>query len=432
MTVQTGNPIVIVGAGGAGILAALRASTLEAPVLLLERNRKIGIKILISGGGKCNITHAGPMEEIRSVFVKREARFLKPAFFQFSNADLLRLVENGGVPTYTRPNGRVFPASGNARDIVTVFERLLTDQRVKIQTNAHVESIAAEQGTVSGVYVGGNPILSSHVVLATGGASYPKTGTTGDGFRWAEALGHTIVPIRPALAPIALSPLLPREWSGISLRSGRLTAKSEGKEVASRDGDVLITHEGISGPAALEISRPVSVAMERSPVTIEYDFFPEKDFSLLDEELTRLVRRQQGIIEKILEQWLPNRLVGALLHSAGVQPATRGYTLTRDDRRSIVSILKGWTMGTVSHIPLERGEVTAGGVTLDEVDPQTMQSRKVHGLFICGEVLDIAGPVGGYNLQAAFSTGFVAGEAAARAWHCSNSSAPDHTVPPDH
>lgn len=430
MTVQTGNPIVIVGAGGAGILAAWSASTLGAPVLLLERNRKIGIKILISGGGKCNITHAGPMEEIRSVFVKREARFLKPAFFQFTNADLLRLVENGGVPTYARTNGRVFPVSGKARDIVSVFERLLTDQRVTIQTNARVESIAAEQGTVSGVLVGGNPITSSLVILATGGASYPKTGTTGDGFRWAEALGHTIVPIRPALAPLVLSPPLPREWSGISLRSGRLRAKSEGKEIASRDGDVLITHEGISGPAALEISRPVSVALEQSPVTVEYDFFPEKDFSLLDDELTRRVRQQQGIVERILEYWLPNRLVGTFLRSAGVEPATRGYALTREDRRSIVSMLKGWTMGTVSHVPLERGEVTAGGIALDEVDPRTMRSRKVRGLFLCGEVLDIAGPVGGYNLQAAFSTGFVAGEAAARAWHDSNSSTPDPAAQP--
>jgi predicted flavoprotein YhiN len=170
--------------------------------------------------------------------------------------------------------------------------------------------------------------------------------------------------------------------------------------------------------------------MEQCPVTVEYDFFPGKEFSLLDEELTHIVRQQKGIIERILEYWLPNRLVGTLLRSAGVNPATRGYTLTRDDRRSIVSILKGWTMGTVSQVPLERGEVTAGGIALDEVDPRTMHSRKVHGLLVCGEVLDIAGPVGGYNLQAAFSTGFVAGEAAARAWYDSISSAPEHAVQP--
>jgi predicted Rossmann fold flavoprotein len=428
MNVPKANPIVIVGGGGAGILAAWRASVLGAPVLLLERNRKIGIKILISGGGKCNLTHAGPMEEIRSAFVKREARFLKPAFYRFTNADIVRLVEDGGVPTYSRQNGRVFPTSGMAKDIVSVFERLLKDQGVIIRTTALVESISAEQGTVIGVHMGGNLIPASLVVLATGGASYPKTGTTGDGFRWAETLGHTIVPIHPALAPLILSPPLPGEWSGISLRSGRLIAKSEGKEIASQDGDVLITHEGISGPATLEISRPVSVAMGRFPVTVEYDFFPGKEFSLLDDELTRIVRQHQGMIERILESWLPNRLVGTLLKSAGVEPATRGYSLTREGRRSIVSMLKGWTMGTVSQVPLERGEVTAGGISLDEVNPRTMESRKVHGLFVCGEVLDIAGPVGGYNLQAAFSTGFVAGEVAARAWHDSISSAPDPAV----
>jgi hypothetical protein len=420
------RPILIVGAGGAGIIAAWRAAALGAPVVLLERNRRIGIKILISGGGKCNITHAGSMEEVRSAFVQREARFLKPAFHRFTNSDVLKLIEGRGVRTHVRPNGRVFPLEGNARAVVASFEQLLMSQQVNVCTTAHVESIEVDNGAVSGVRADGKLLASSLVVLATGGASYPKTGTTGDGFRWAATLGHTVIPIRPALAPLILFPPLPLTWRGIALRNGRLTARAGGKSIAFWDGDVLITHEGVSGPAPLELSRQVAVAMEHASVTIEYDFFPGKEFPLLDSELTDLFRERQGMVENILEQWLPNRIIGSLLRSVGVDPSTRGYALTREGRRSIVSLLKGWTMGTVSRIPLDRGEVTAGGISLDEVDPQTMHSRKVRGLFVCGEVLDIAGPVGGYNLQAAFSTGFVAGESAAHLWHAKSSATPQY------
>jgi predicted Rossmann fold flavoprotein len=411
------KPVLVVGGGGAGLIAAWRAGALGARVLLLERNRKLGIKLLISGGGKCNITHAGTAEDLLRAFSAREARFLKPSLYRFTNTDVIRQLEGEGVRTYTRPNGRVFPVSGRASDVVEAFASLLRRVGVEVQVNARVTSIVGENDMLHGVVVDGRMIQADHVILSTGGVSYPRTGTTGDGIRWAEELGHTIVRLRPALAPIAVDPPVPAAWMGVAVRGGRLMLVAGGRHKFHWDDDVLFTHEGISGPAALEVSRTASTLMEKEEVLIALDFFPRESFPSLDGRLQDLVEHNRGkMVATMLEAWLPNRVVSALLATADVDPATRGHVLTREDRRRIVTTLKEWSLGRIKAIDITRGEVTAGGVSLAEVDPQTMLSRKVAGLCLCGEMLDIAGPVGGYNLQAAFSTGFVAGETAARAW----------------
>jgi len=412
------NPILVIGGGGAGLVAAWRASSLGARVVLFERNRKPGIKLLISGGGRCNITHAGPMEELRREFVPAEARFLRPAFHRWSNDDMIRLMENAGVKTTTRTNGRVFPLEGNAKDVVAALESLLHQNAVVIRLGVTVTSLEVTDGRITTILIDGQErVFSSHLILATGGASYQKTGTTGDGFRWAKDLGHTIVPIRPALAPMTLRPPLSPTWRGIALRGGRLSAHTGGRKIASWDDDVLITHEGISGPAALELARPAALAAERGVVIMQFDFFPAREFDALDKELTSKIQSNRGkMIGTLLEAWLPNRMIPGLLALIGADAGVRGYTLTRDERRSITHLLKSWKMGEVASVPLDRGEVTAGGVALEEVDPHSMRSRRVGGLYLCGEVLDIAGPVGGYNLQAAFSTGYVAGDSAGRDW----------------
>jgi len=279
-----------------------------------------------------------------------------------------------------------------------------------------VEGITADEEGVSGVRISSGVIPGRSIILATGGASYAKTGTTGDGFLWASALGHTIVPIRPALAPIRVTPPLPAAWRGVAVRNGRLTVIANGKHQAAWTADILFTHEGISGPAALGVSRDAALLLESGPVDLAFDFFPERDHAALDTDLITLSRsRGTRTLETVLDEWLPDRMVPWLLERAGVPADVRGFALTREHRRAVVGLLKQWRMGSVASISLDRGEVSAGGVSLDEVDPQTMQSRKVRGLYLCGEVLDIAGPVGGYNLQAAFSTGFVAGESAAGA-----------------
>jgi predicted Rossmann fold flavoprotein len=411
------HPIIVIGGGAAGIIAAWRAASLGARVLLLERNSKLGIKLLISGGGKCNITHAGPMEEVRAAFVPHEARFLKPSFYKLSNDVIVRMIEDRGVKTYTRPNGRVFPVSGNADDVVNALARYLREAGVDVRLNASVSRILGRGDAIHGLMIGNVEMESEHIVLATGGASYPKTGTTGDGFAWAKSLGHTIVPVRPALAPIGIEPKLPADWRGVALRDGCLMVFADGRKLTEWRDDILFSHEGITGPAALEVSRVAAEAMHEQDVELRFDFFPRKDFNQVDDQLNSLVlSKRDKMISSLLEAWLPNRLVPTLLKSIDVDPAKRGHVLTRDERRRITQLLKDWKLGNVSRIDIERGEVTAGGVALDEVDPKTMRSRKIKGLYICGEILDIAGPVGGYNLQAAFSTGFVAGETAAKDW----------------
>jgi predicted Rossmann fold flavoprotein len=411
------NPVIVIGAGGAGMLAAWRAAVLGADVLLLERNKKVGIKLLISGGGKCNVTHVGTTDELCTAFKPRQARFLKPSFFRFSSDDIIRLIEAHGVKTLVRPNGRVFPQSGRADQIVDALEAMVREAGVVVRLNARVSSVASSGTGIAGVVVDGKHFTSQEVIVSTGGVSYPRTGTTGDGFGWAREVGHTIIPLRPALAPIGVEPPLSPEWRGVAVRGGRLSIVSNGRLIMSWEDDILFSHEGISGPAALELSCSAAAARERGAASLQLDFFPAQDFVELDDSLNRgVLGHRAKMIGSILEASLPNRIVPALLRTVGVEPEKRGHTLTREERRAIVRLLKGWTIGGIGRINIERGEVTAGGIDLDEVDPQTMRSRKVHGLYFCGEILDVAGPVGGYNLQAAFSTGYVAGEAAARDW----------------
>jgi predicted Rossmann fold flavoprotein len=411
------SPVLVLGAGGAGVIAAWKAAMCGAPVVVLERNRKAGVKLLISGGGKCNVTHAGPMEEVRTAFTTRESRFLKPAFYRFTNTDLLRLLEDHGVDVYARDNGRVFPKSGRAGDIVGLLVDLMVNAGAELRLDTRVSELLHDDKGIVGVKAGDAVIHSSHVILATGGVSYRRTGTTGDGYAWAKTTGHAIVPLRPALAPIGVIPALPASWRGIAVRSGRLSLYASGRKVSHADGDILFTHEGLSGPAALELSRVAAEAAENKEVDLVLDFFPQRDLSDLDHDLQQRLTGQRGkMIETHLYEWLPNRIVGDLLRRIDVNPETRGYTLTSAQRRSVVLLLKGWKVGRVGTIDIDRGEVTAGGISLDEVDPQTMRSRKIGGLYLAGEVLDIAGPVGGYNLQAAFSTGAVAGESAASDW----------------
>jgi predicted Rossmann fold flavoprotein len=419
------NPVVVIGGGGAGLIAAWKAASMGAPVLLLERNEKPAIKVLISGGGKCNITHDGTMAEMGKSFLKREERFLRHAFHSFTNEDVRALLSERGVPTFVRPDGRVFPVSQRAGDVVGALVENVRSHGGEIRLKSRVTGILSGGGSVTGVTLEGGTTASAHVILTTGGASYRKTGTTGDGVTWGDELSHAIVPLRPALAPMSVTPALPSDWRGVALRGGRLSLHADGKRIESWEGDILFTHEGISGPAALGLSRRAALARETADVTLRYDFFPSKEFAELDGDLNRLITAGRGKqIDSIICTLLPDRIVPFLLNRINVSPQTRGYVLTRDARRRIVGLLKSWEIGTISGIDLDRGEVTAGGISLDDVVPQTMQSRKVKGLYVAGEVLDIAGPIGGYNLQAAFSTGFVAGLSAARDWLLSNGKGP--------
>lgn len=427
--------LVVIGGGAAGMIAAYRAATLTggADVLLLEKKSRLGTKILISGGGKCNVAHAGTMEEVRAKFRPNEARFLRPSFHRFTNTQFLEMLTVKGMETYTRPDGRIFPVPPfDAKDVVAVLEAHLRDARVRMRLDAPVASVqtcggGSEQelrsSRVSGVTLeSGEVIETTHLIVATGGSSYPATGTTGDGWRWLEGLGHPLVPLRAALAPLYLDPVPPADWSGVALRDCVLRARSinadgsPGKERMKWRGDMLWTHKGVSGPVALGVSREIAESIPAESV-VEADFLPDEPFEKVSERLLSHTkahprRAVSDFVDGI--ESVPSRFVRVLMDDAQVDSSTKGAYLQAKDRNRLATTLKGWRLGRVRHVPLERGEVVAGGVALDDVDPQTMRSRKVSGLYLCGEILDIAGPVGGYNLQAAWSTGYVAGETAAK------------------
>jgi predicted Rossmann fold flavoprotein len=413
--------VIVVGAGAAGIIAAWRAACLGARVVLLEKTGRIGTKILISGGGKCNITHAGTIAEVLKGFRPNEARFLRSACYRFRNDQIVEMLTDRGLQVTTRADGRIFPVDQSAKDVVRILSSYLEEADVDIRMNCAVSGLEVSDGRAIGVKFeasgqGESTLRAPAIIVCVGGTSYPGTGTTGDGWGWARALGHSVVKVTAALAPMYLDfdAGLTAEMSGIALRDCLLRARQEGKELARWRGDLLFTHHGVSGPAALGISRDVAERMRVGSVTLDVDLAPDGSFeAVAAETLAYTTQHPKRLVATFIDGFVPGRLVDSLLDAASVprdQPCAR---LDKKSRNRLVAVLKGWALGNVRAVPLEKGEVTAGGVSLDEVDSQTMESALVGGLYFCGEVLDIAGAVGGYNLQAAFATGFVAGECAA-------------------
>lgn len=438
------------GGGAAGIFAAWRAASLGARVTILEKTNRIGTKILVSGGGKCNVAHAGPLEQVLKAFRPEEARFIRPACYRLTNEDIVEMMTSRGLRVYTREDGRVFPVDQTAKDVVAILEGFLDEVGVEIRRESPVTGLVVEEGRIRGVryrkvterarraetqtsgYRAATAknllrelgavateatgeeleLRADRVIVCAGGSSYPNSGTTGDGFGWAKAIGHTVDRVHAALAPIYLDTVVEAR-SGVALRDVVLKAR-QGKEIARWRGDLLFTHQGISGPDALGISRMVEERMPFGPVGLDVDLRPDETFESLTESLLATTRANpHRRVLTFVEEFVPERLAPDLLTSIGIPLETSVSRLERKARNRLMETLKAWPIGNVRHVPLEKGEVVAGGIRLDEVDPQTMRSRLVEGLYLCGEVLAIAGPVGGYNLQAAFATGYVAGENAA-------------------
>ena len=444
--------VLVIGAGAAGIFAATRTAELGARTVLLEKTPRIGTKILVSGGGKCNVAHDGPLDDVLRAFTREEAAFLRPAAHRMPNDAIIRLFTGAGLEVYTRDDGRVFPVHQTAKDVVAILRRRLDEAGVDIRLESPVTELLIEDGEAVGVRAGryertgGEPKLSGGygakallretggiihpgdtaegefragaIVLATGGSSYPNSGTTGDGWPWARAAGHTVVKVRAALAPLYID-LEPRsgiataDLAGVALREIELKARGAGKTLIKWGGDLLFTHQGISGPTALGVSRLVAEAMDAGPVELLADLAPETPAEEIAAYWHGLAPSRTGV-ETALKELAPERIAAEIARLEGIEPGTTLGALGPKGRNRLADRVKALGLGRVRTVPLEKGEVVAGGVTLDEVDPHTMASRKCARLFLCGEVLDIAGPVGGYNLQAAFATGHVAGESAAK------------------
>lgn len=396
-------------------------------ISLLERNARPGAKIAISGGGKCNLTHDGHVDRLleRGFLKKNEQRFVKPSIYAFSNSDLLELFARYGVRTAAREDGRVFPCSGIAREVVDAMERMLRDASAELMTGVRVDGISVE-GDRFEVRAGASLFHADSLILAAGGSAWGSSGTTGDGVRLAASVGHAVVPVLPALAPVFFERPPDPALVGVTLRGVGLVAES-GRHRDRRIGDVLVSHRGISGPACLSLSRSVAGMMAEAgvPVAISADFFPGMDEASLSAlVLDHAARHGSRLLRTFLQRCplpggdgsstIPNAFVPRILEAAGIGQEQTSGTLAKDARRNLLAVLKCYPLGMARKVPLDRAEVSAGGVALQEVDPKSMRSRLHRRLFCCGELLDYAAEVGGFNLQAAFSTGWTAGASAAR------------------
>lgn len=404
--------VIVVGGGAAGLVAAWRAASLGHQVQLLEANGRLGVKLRISGGGKCNITHDGAPRTLLEAFSKPQARFLRPALLAFDNQAVLELLRREGVETYSRDNGRIFPLDrpGSAGAVVEAFETLVRRAGVDVRTGARVTALRGQAPRLDGLVLDGVPLSGEVFILATGGASYPETGTRGEVLGWLRGLGVPVRPWFPALAPIPLQRPRPA-WEGVSLRDGelRLTAGAGGRRLSAFRGDLLFTKAGVSGPAALELSQAAEQARREGVAWLAYASLLEPteavDAALLEEQRTN----PRLLAATWLQRHLPERLVEPLLQEVGLERTLMLKDLPKAGRRVLVALVTALPLGEPQTVPLARGEVAAGGVALAAVDPRTMALRGWDNLRVCGELLDVDGPVGGYNLQAAFSTGYAAG-----------------------
>lgn len=409
--------VVVIGAGPAGMMAAITAATQGAAVTLLEKKERVGRKLSITGKGRCNITTAVDQAGLIQGF-PGNGRFLYSAFNEFSNRDLIAWFEQRGLKTKVERGNRVFPESDQAEEVVTVLYKNLQKVGVKIQLGCEVERLLLEENHVAGVVCRQGRLAAAAVVITTGGLSYPGTGSTGDGYRWAAAVGHSIVEPRPGLVPLVVREDWVKELQGLSLKNTRAVAyDSSGKKINEDMGELLFTHFGLSGPIILSMSRDIGEYLywQHQPVKLELDLKPALSEEKLDERVQRdLDKYSRKIFKNALDELLPGKMIGVIIRLSGIDPAKACHQISRTERLGLVHLLKHLPLTISGTRPIAEAIVTAGGVNVKEIDPKTMQSRLVRGLYLAGEVLDVDGYTGGYNLQAAFSTGYVAGKNAAQ------------------
>ncbi|PNT93075.1 NAD(P)/FAD-dependent oxidoreductase [Clostridium thermosuccinogenes] len=402
--------VVVIGAGPAGLMAAGRAAERGLDVILAEKNDRVGKKILISGKGRCNITNSTDIEGLIEN-VPGNGNFLYSAFYTFSNQDLIDFLEGYGLKTKVERGGRVFPESDKSSDVVDVLLKFIKKSGVRLMLNTAVKDIITEDNCVRGVVTeDGKAMECDSVIIATGGASYPGTGSTGDGYRMAEKLGHTIVDLKPSLVPLLAKQEWVKELQGLSLKNVEITVKSKsGRKLYTDFGEMLFTHFGVSGPVILSASRHL-LDYDYKDVKLIIDLKPALTEEKLDARLQRdFEKYSRKQFKNSLDELLPQKLIPVIVDLSGIPSDKFVNQITRDERRSLVRLLKNLEIEIVGSRPLKEAIVTAGGVSTDEINPSTMESKLIKGLFFAGEVIDVDAYTGGFNMTIAFSTGHLAG-----------------------
>lgn len=405
-------------------MAAIGAAEKKAKVLLIDKGNKLGRKLAISGGGRCNVTNRLPIDEIIK-HIPGNGRFLYSAFSIFSNEDIIRFFENLGIELKEEDHGRMFPVTDKAQSVVDALISRLKELKVDIKTDSPIQDVHYENGRVKSVELKTGVVYEAHsVVIAVGGKSVPHTGSTGDGYAWAEKAGHTITELFPTEVPLTSSESFIKEKTlqGLSLRSVALSVLNpKGKALITHRMDMIFTHFGISGPAVLRCSQYAVKAMKKwniKEVTMNLDVLPDTKEEPLFQEVSKKIKEEpKKIIKNLLKGMLPERYLLFLLEQNDIDPSAQGAAISNEKIRSFVKGCKSFQFKINGTLPLDKAFVTGGGVSVKEIEPQTMASKMMEGLFFCGEILDIHGYTGGYNITSALVTGRLAGLNAAASAH---------------
>ena len=413
------NRIIVIGGGPSGMMAASRAAELGAKILLLEKTPRVGNKLRITGKGRCNITNIGAIER----FIENygvNGRFLYNCYHRFFNEQLIDFLKSNGVEVVVERGGRVFPKSGDAHEITDVLQRIMNQNRVTVLYNKRVIKLIVRDDAIRAVKCDNGKVYTADaVILATGGMSYPDTGSSGDGYQLVREIGHQIVKPSPALVPLEIEDDFISSLQGLALENVELTAfQLPGKKpFASLFGDMMFTDLGISGPIVLTMSKTIIEHLKNDTgrVELSINFKPALTAQILDNRLLReLSANGKMKVKNMMHHLLPVRFIDVFLKRIALSGEKQCGEITKSERTSIVSALQDFRLTVSGHRPIAEAIITAGGIALDEINPKTMESKIVKGLYFCGEVIDIDGNTGGYNLQAAFSTGYLAGESAAQ------------------
>jgi predicted Rossmann fold flavoprotein len=407
--------VIVVGGGAAGMMAAGRAGEQGKNVLLLERNKRLGEKLRISGGGRCNIANAEPDEKKLLAHYGVAEQFLYSSFSQFGMKDTFTFFESRGLPLKIEANNRAFPKSEKAADVVRILEEYLKKGKVDVRKGVSVKSMEMKDGRIEKLIANDNgkqiDVMADSYIFATGGLSHPETGSTGDGFEWLRSLGHTVEQPTPTIVPLKVQEKWVQELSGVSVPDAKVSFLVNGSRKFSKTGNILFTHFGLSGPTILNCAGHVADLLQEGSVTAIIDLYPAMDLGILDRHITKVFDQNKNkILKNVFKEIVPAGTADVLLSFlASIDPETKVHSVLKGQRREIAKLLKGLTLTIDGLMGFERAVVADGGLTLSEVDVRTMRSKKVENLFVTGDLLHITRPSGGYSLQLCWTTGYVAG-----------------------
>ena len=404
------SKVVIIGGGAAGMMAAVFAARNGQEVWLLEKNEKLGKKLFITGKGRCNITNAADIEDLFSAVISNP-KFLYSGFYSFTNEQVIDLFEELGVKTKVERGGRVFPLSDHSSDVIQALAREMQRLNVNVKLHTEVKELILKDGQVAGVLLSsGKKIDADAVIVATGGISYPSTGSTGDGYKFAKASGHKVTELFPSLVPLEVKEWYAKELQGLSLRNIEIHITDDKKKLYDEFGEMLFTHYGVTGPVILSASSVVGKKLSDKELTLHIDLKPALSMEQLDKRLLREFESNHNKqFKNAVDGLFPAKLKPVMIELSEIEPEKKVHEITKEERQRFLHLIKDFSMTLTGLREYNEAIITKGGVSVKEIDPGTMESKLVKGLYFAGEVLDLDAVTGGFNLQIAWSTGYAAG-----------------------